>query len=151
MSCIPIRKKGFTTMITRQRALEILFYLSSNEKAFAYMKQDHIFLFHAKKLLSVAEQGLQLAAQAVVEKLSTCENSIDILREQMTNTNISDDVPTNNNDEIIISYSPDDHDICYRIGDQLVSDSFRVNLRRLNIQERLNHVKCSQVKNNLYY
>jgi hypothetical protein len=123
-------------MTVRQRVLEILLELTKNEKISVLLKQDHIFLFHLKKLLlSSAEQGLQRAAQAIIQKLDTQQDLIEVKEKQDVRTNIVNDLAIADNYDILISYSPADRDKCYQIRGQLIKDNFRV---RLNLGVRRN-------------
>ncbi|CAF1194497.1 unnamed protein product [Rotaria sp. Silwood1] len=130
INCITNRKQTkFHSVVTRQRVLEILLDLTSDKKAFTLLQQNHLFLFHVKKLtMSSSEHDLQLAAQAIVQKLETYQKSINTTEKQDKNTNIIDNLAIVNKYDIFISYSPVDRDICYQIRDQLVYDNFRVKI-----------------------
>lgn len=144
------RNVKFSSTTARQRALEILLDLIVNERVLAFMKQDHLFLFHVKNLrLSSSEQGLQQAAQAIIEKLDTKEDLIEVAEKQDNLTNTSDTSAIANYD-IIISYSYADIDSCRWISGQLMNDKFRVKFglglhRRSKVKTSTEAVEQSEV------
>ena len=151
MDCIIERKDHLKASIIYQRALEILSQLLSESKARDYIKQNYLFIHDVEKLLSASEESLQQVAQIFLERLKTNPNSTDIPVKQIENRNTTNDLAIFKNNEIFISYSPDDRDLCYQITDRLLNDKIRVNmrfdiLRRLTTEKHLNLIENPKVK-----
>lgn len=146
------RFREYYSIVTRQRALEILYELTSEKNVLTILQQNHLFLFHVKKLrMSSSEQGFQLAADALIHKLETYENSINTTEQEKKDLNISDDLAIINEYNIFISYSSVDRDICYQISDQLIRDNFRVKIgldfiHESTIQSNTNAIEYRKVK-----
>lgn len=109
----------FDPLKEQQPALKILFALTFNDQAAVLLKQNSQFISHLKTLLtSSPEKGVRRAAEGLIWKLEKEETAA-------TKPVATDGAVTYAYD-IMLSYSHNDKDLCYRLHERLVEDNFRV-------------------------
>ncbi|CAF4131332.1 unnamed protein product [Rotaria sp. Silwood2] len=112
----------FDSVKARQPALEILLTLTFNDEAARQLKQNSEFITNLKTILTTStESGLKRVAESLIWKLEKEETAI-AMSHSIESTIYTYD--------IMLSYSHSDRDLCYRIHDRLIKDSFRVWLDR---------------------
>ncbi|CAF3416165.1 unnamed protein product [Rotaria sp. Silwood1] len=112
----------FDSIKARQPALEILLALTFNDEAASQLKQNSEFITNLKIILTTStESGLKRVAESLIWKLEKEKTAI-AMYHAIGSTNYTYD--------IMLSYSHSDRDLCYRIHDRLIKDSFRVWLDR---------------------
>ena len=117
-----VTESKFDLLKEQQPALEILLSLAFNEQAAMSLKENSQFISHLKTLLtSSSEKGVQRAAEGLIWKLEK-ERAVAAKSVLTPGT----DNASSHKYDIMLSYSHDDRDLCYRLYDRLVKDNFRV-------------------------
>jgi hypothetical protein len=112
----------FNPLKEQQPAVEILFTLTLNDQAAILLKRNSQFISYLKTLLtSSPEKGIQRAAEGLIWKLENEEATA----AKPVATVMTDGAVVYAYD-VMFSYSHSDKDLCYRIHDRQVKDTFRV-------------------------
>ncbi|CAF1084538.1 unnamed protein product [Didymodactylos carnosus] len=106
----------FNVERVQQRALEILWSMTFNEKAANILTNDQHFMKHVKLLSSTSkDEGVQKTAEGIIWKLEKKDEHYSI--QSLSNKYKYD---------VMISYSHIDKNLCYQIHERLVNDKFCV-------------------------
>ncbi|CAF1457685.1 unnamed protein product [Rotaria sp. Silwood1] len=103
-------------------SLEILLALTFNKEAFNTIKNNIEFMKHLRALLHSTDDDGKRFADSILWKLEQDKKDVE-------STNIS----SNDQYDIMLSYSHRNKDLCYAIYDRLIKDGFRVWIDRENM------------------
>ncbi|CAF1088140.1 unnamed protein product [Didymodactylos carnosus] len=155
----------FDTITVQQNALEIVLAMTFNEQAATILKTDEKFMSHARSLLSSEVKGLQKVAEGILWKLEQESEYIieqdkkeqtgpnmQVVDEKLSDREIAASAPitiqrkSTYKYDIMISYSHNDKELCYRIQEQLLKDNFRVWLDRDNLYGATMHSMADAIE-----
>ncbi|CAF2603423.1 unnamed protein product [Rotaria sp. Silwood2] len=103
-------------------SLEILLALTFNKEAFNNIKNNIGFIEHLRTLLHSTDDDVKRFVEGILWKLEQDKKGIE-----------STTVPSNDQYDIMLSYSHRNKDLCYAIYDRLIKDGFRVWIDRENM------------------
>ncbi|CAF0925814.1 unnamed protein product [Rotaria sordida] len=105
-----------------QWSLEILLALTFNKEAFNNIKNNTEFIQHLKTLLHSTDDDEKRFAESILWKIEQDKKDVE-----------STTVSSNDQYDIMLSYSHRNKDLCYAIYDRLIKDGFRVWIDRENM------------------
>ncbi|CAF5123378.1 unnamed protein product, partial [Rotaria sp. Silwood1] len=120
-------------------SLEILLALTFNKEAFNNIKNNTEFIQHLRTLLHSTDDYEKRFAESILWKLEQDKKHVE-----------STTVSSNDQYDIMLSYSHRNKDLCYAIYDRLIKDGFRVWIDRENIYGSPMDAMAYAIENSTY-